>query len=74
MRDETIYCSFEKYIEEKTQEDKHGRIRRRENLVIVTGNDTQSTQVGYTKGKIFGLMVKRRKVPPIFIKWSKETG
>ena len=29
--------SFEKYIEEKTQEYKRGRIRRRENLVIVIG-------------------------------------
>jgi len=64
--------SFEKYIEEKTQEYKRGRIRRRENLVIVVGNDTQSTQVGYTKGKSFSLLVKhRRNFPPIFIKWSK---
>ena len=64
--------SFERYIEEKTKEDKHGRIRRQENLVIVTGNDTQSTQVGYTRGKIFSPLVKnRRKFPPVFIKWSK---
>ena len=63
--------SFEKHIEEKTKEDKHGKIRRRENLVIVIGNDTQSTQVGYTKGKIFSPLVKWRKIPPTFIKWSK---